>query len=91
MSKQESKVLQTTTSSEEAKEYAKQFNVMQSVTLMSRNEHEHEQGERNPTTRLPSPIRKSVYVFNWSQAIHLQTFSWIKHCIQRVRGDGQNM
>ncbi|CAF1257415.1 unnamed protein product [Didymodactylos carnosus] len=32
----------------------------QSVIIMSRNEHEHEQGERNPTTRLPSPIRKSV-------------------------------
>ncbi|CAF4579708.1 unnamed protein product, partial [Didymodactylos carnosus] len=32
----------------------------QSVTIMSRNEHEHEQEERNPTTRLPSPIRKSV-------------------------------
>ncbi|CAF4673697.1 unnamed protein product, partial [Didymodactylos carnosus] len=32
----------------------------QSVIIMSRDEHEHEQEERNPTTRLPSPIRKSV-------------------------------
>ncbi|CAM2730618.1 unnamed protein product, partial [Rotaria socialis] len=27
---------------------------------MSKNEHEHEQNERNTTTRLPSPIRESI-------------------------------
>ncbi|CAF0792096.1 unnamed protein product [Didymodactylos carnosus] len=35
----------------------------QSLVIMSRNEHKHEQKERNPTTRLPSPIRKSVSTY----------------------------
>jgi hypothetical protein len=35
-------------------------NDMDHVTIMSRNLHEHEENERNPTTRLPSPIRKTV-------------------------------
>ena len=30
------------------------------VTIMSRNTHEHHQKERNPTTRLPSPLRQTV-------------------------------
>ncbi|CAF4506684.1 unnamed protein product [Rotaria sp. Silwood2] len=30
------------------------------VTVMSRNIHQHQQYERNSTTRLPSPIRKTV-------------------------------
>lgn len=30
------------------------------VTIMSRNIHQHQQEERNPTTRLPSPVRQSV-------------------------------
>ncbi|CAM4975026.1 unnamed protein product, partial [Rotaria socialis] len=35
-------------------------NNMNSITIMSKNEHEHEQNERNTTTRLPSPIRESI-------------------------------
>ena len=35
-------------------------NNMHCVTIMSRNLHEHEKNERNPTTRVPSPIRKTV-------------------------------
>jgi hypothetical protein len=31
-----------------------------SVTIISRNTHQHQQEERNSTTRLPSPIRQSV-------------------------------
>ncbi|CAF5149066.1 unnamed protein product, partial [Rotaria magnacalcarata] len=33
-------------------------NNMNSITIMSKNEHE--QNERNSTTRLPSPIRESI-------------------------------
>ncbi|CAF1398467.1 unnamed protein product [Didymodactylos carnosus] len=32
----------------------------QSVMIICRNEHEHEQEERNRTACLPSPIRKSM-------------------------------
>jgi hypothetical protein len=35
-------------------------NNMQSISIMSRNTHQHEENERNPTTRLPSPVRQSV-------------------------------
>jgi len=35
-------------------------NNMDHVTIISRNLHEHEENERNTTTRLPSPIRKCV-------------------------------
>ena len=35
-------------------------NNMHCVTIMSSNLHEHEKNERNPTTRVPSPIRKTV-------------------------------
>ena len=35
-------------------------NNMNSITIMSKNEHEHEQNERNATTRLLSPIRESI-------------------------------
>ncbi len=33
---------------------------MDHVTIMSRNLREHEENERNPTTRLPSQIHKTV-------------------------------
>ncbi|CAF0894013.1 unnamed protein product [Rotaria sordida] len=33
---------------------------MHCVAIISRNLHEHEDNERNPTTRLPSPIRKTI-------------------------------
>lgn len=32
----------------------------ESVTVMSKNAHEHREEEKNPTTRLPSPLRESV-------------------------------
>ncbi|CAF3634336.1 unnamed protein product [Rotaria socialis] len=38
-------------------------NNMNSITIMSKNEHEHEQNERNATTRLPSPIRESISTY----------------------------
>ena len=35
-------------------------NNMESVKIISRNKYQHEENEKNPTTRLPSPIRRTV-------------------------------
>ncbi|CAM4845378.1 unnamed protein product, partial [Rotaria magnacalcarata] len=38
-------------------------NNINSITIMSKNEHEHEQNEQNATTRLPSPIREPISAY----------------------------
>ncbi|CAF2088742.1 unnamed protein product [Rotaria magnacalcarata] len=38
-------------------------NNINSITIMSKNEHEHEQNEQNATTRLPSPIREPISTY----------------------------
>ena len=63
---------------------------MESVKIMSRNKHQHEENEKNPTTRLPSPIRRTVadhvkYGLTENQTTKLLVINYSQVSIEEVK------